>query len=90
VGAVLHTSLDNEGSISELLESSSNSREALLLEVEVSSISIAEESLSVIDTLLDLGEALGLEDSLEESFNDGYHLGSIIRSGLGLGSGGAE
>jgi len=78
VRAVRHTSFDGLDDIDNVCESGNNIFVGFLREVTVGILRILDNGLTVVDTFVDVIEALGVESTLEETTNDLLKLSEVI------------
>jgi hypothetical protein len=76
--AVRHTSFDGLDDIDNVCESGNNIFGGFLREVTVGILRILDNDLTVVDTFVDVIEALGVESTLEETTNDLLKLSEVI------------
>jgi hypothetical protein len=73
VATVGHARLDLGNEVGEGFETGNDVIKVLLLEVSDGGLSIRDDTFSILDALLDVSEALGLNSALKESFDDLDH-----------------
>jgi len=78
VRAVRHTSFDGLDDIDDICESGNNILDVLFREVTVGILRILDDGLTVMDTFVDIIEALSLESTLEETTDDLLNLSEVI------------
>jgi len=76
--AVRHTSFDGLDDVDNVCESGNNIFVGFLREVTVGILRILDNGLTVVDTFVDVIEALGVESTLEETTNDLLKLSEVI------------
>jgi hypothetical protein len=70
----LHTFLNDVHKYGYLLDSSDHTSDILLLEVSDGDLGISEDILSILNAGFNIGEALSIDGSLEDSTNDQLEL----------------
>jgi len=78
VRAVRHTSFDGLDDVDDVCESGNNILNVLFREVTVGILRILDDGLTVMDTFVDIIEALSLESTLEETTDDLLNLSEVI------------